>query len=392
MKKDKRKAIYDSIIILNKDTTLDVVSENKFCDIYHKKKVKCALFPVGEHKNEYVKVNIDDIPFGFKKIIVDYKLCLQFFVDPEASYETIYDNSIEIKDLLSLYRFVHSIYNIQGVNTFINTEVFDEFMEFIIDDFIITIEYPNGKIVRNDTREISSKEAYPYMNSTYCSTDTHTPYILSLLDLSFYGKHYKDHTLIRGSNKDENIAIDLDKKIWYKISNRNTVYKNLSLTRDDMTNTVLQTIDCNNFNSYVFIHPEDFMIIDRYVRTITMTFFEYTIDNRYDLPADFNYSFESICDSPLCEIIYDNSMNIYESVNLIELVAHLSYFTKTLLILFDKIYGTLGTFGMDIQMTFKDNSQLTYPVTNNEIYNGKNFYDEFIECVRSHISERGKMK
>ena len=392
MKKSAKNIISNGIILLNKNNTIDVVTEKKFCEVFHKKKIKHILFPVGEDKNEYVKVDVNNIPDTFKRIVVDYKLCLQFFIDPDAQFDTIYENRIEIKDLTSLYKFVHSIYNIQGVNSYINNEVYDEFMEFILDEFIITIEYENGKIVRNDTREVSANEAYPYMNSTFCSTDTHTPYILSILDLTFFGKNYKDHTLVTGSDAKDNICIDAVNGVWYKLSDRSQVYEKMSLRKYDMSNGILQTIDCNNFNSYVFIHPEDIMMLERYVHSINMTTFIYQVDNEYDLPSDFNYSFNDISDSPMCNIVYDKTCSIFEPINLLELVVHLTYFSKSLVLLFDHIYGTLGVVGIDIQMNFSDDSQLIYTVKNTEILSGKQFYDEFIEFVRLHVAERRKLK
>lgn len=387
----------ENIFCLNSDNTVSIVKPGKLFKHISHRNVSYILIPIGVYSNEYCVVTPNIIPYGLDELTFEYELCLQAFDPEDAIYEKVYEGSLSssIKEdgIIGLYKMIHSIYNINGVNAILNAEMSDDFLAFVFEYF--KVHARNGKkVCECDSRDVSVKEACPYSSNSILM-DSRAPYILYCIDDAIKSLTHSSNSAIPSLEHDRILCIDTARSEWVETASFKPIMKN-SIKSDKSCNNLLVSMVGMNFNSITFVNPVDINILSE--------FDHYMIGYILLGCSQSDYDDSDIMASETVQDLYDNklldnsefvdsSVGLYELASVVECANHLKYIFKTIQMANDKMYGIFNRIILYISFSTCGDGlkkrDYIYSITDEDVEEdcNRDFLSEFIataeECLLS---------
>lgn len=393
----------EKIYCLLSDNTISIIDQMEISKYIAKHKVEYLLIPVGIYSDEYCLVTPNKLPFDVKKIGIEYKLCLQEFGEEDAIYEDIYENSTAIKlkksGIVALYRMIHSIYNINGVNSILNSESWEEYSAFVFDYFKVHVKI-GDRIISQDSRDVSMVEASPY-SCTYVDMNSKAPYILFCIDHAMKRDTTKGESIIPSLSSKQFICIDVVRHEWAETDSIKKLLKNSDKSNlyDD---NILISIPGIIFNSMMFLTPNDVRILNEFEHySFGYVMIHCTKMDFDDSDIMASASLQELYDNKLFDIagtFMDSSIGLYELSSVAEILNHFKYIFKTLQILNDKIFGICDRLIIYVSYSackpkYK-NKDFIYAITNEDVADdcNRDFFSEFINDAKYYLESTPKRK
>ena len=394
----------ENLYCLLSDQTVEIVDPLKIPKYISTHQVEYILIPVGVYSNEYCLVTPNVLPFEIDKISFEYQLCLQEFTEEDAIYEKIYDNSTVVKTkksgMVGIYKMVHSIYNINGINAVINTEMYDEFTSFVFDYFKVSVKSGNNISVQ-DSRDVSMIEACPY-TSNYITIDSRAPYVLFCIDHAMGRNTKNKESIIPPISTNKFICIDTLRSEWIESDSLKRIMKN-SDNSDSNDDNILVSMPGVNFNSLMFMKPDDIRILNE--------FDHYTFGYLMIQCSQLDFDDSDIMSSESIGDLYDNrlfdsgvafidsSIGLYELSSVGEILNHFKYIFKTIQLINEKVYGVCDRIiiyvGFSTCNPKRKTRDFIYAITNEDVeddYCCRDFFSEFIDTAREYLESTPKKK
>ena len=386
----------EKVFCLLSDNTIEIIDQMDISKFISTHRVEYLLIPVGVYSSEYCLVTPDILPYDIKKVGVEYKLCLQTFAEEDAIYEDIYENTslIKLKDsgMVALYKIIHSIYNINGVNTVVNSESWEEYTAFVFDYFKIHVKI-GDKIISQDSRDTTMVDATPY-TSTYVDIASKAPYILYCIDHAMKRDTKKGESIIPSLSTKQFICIDVARHEWAETKSLKQVIKNFDKS-DLCDDNILVSVPGMNFNSLMFVTPNDIRLLNEFTHycfgylMIPCTKLDFE-----DSDIMSSHTLEELYDNKLIGLsgtMVDSSLGLYELSTVAEVLNHFKYIFKTLQLINEKTFGVCDRIIAYVSYSACDpkykGGDFIYAITNEDVeddYN-RDFFGEFINDAKYYL-------
>jgi hypothetical protein len=355
---------------------------------------------VGIYSDEYVLVTPDRIPYDAEVVEIDYRLNLQLFIDDwtnngESYYEKVYDGHMIIKNtekdyIVSIYRMIHSFYNISGVNNIINAEMTDEYTSFVFDYVKVGVKRGRHTTVI-DSRDVSIKDACEY-TTPHIAEASRVPYVLYCIDRAFGRDTNK--SIINAIDASRIICIDTGRAEWGIQESFKALLKNSANVGDTGSNLLI-AMPGMSFNSVNLITPRDLAVLNR-LDSYSIGWLMVECE-----PMDFINS--SIMDAESLADLYDDvlldtadgyidsNIGLYELSNVVEVLFHFSYILKILEIVRGTMYAIFNRIILNLSCCIADSNHkkmdFVYVITNEDVDDNraKDNFDDFIQLAEAYL-------